>query len=433
MNHLARLPNEILISILTTIIPDEDSYWTSEPMYSWDTVEPRPSIDNKIRLYQCALVNKAFYAAANPLLWRHPISETDQMNTIAEDTQSFLRCLESSCRPAFLVHQLRHLYVGDSDLLKQMLPFMPLMEPLQTFSLTGCHGWDIEPKPLPPLSLGPTCTRLEKVSFWGIRFGDPEFVALTRWCGSVQDLTLEHCKEFTATALLAFLNTSRTSLTSLKLAQNSWTGNSLTPLHLHQLTSLTLDQCQGVDNDFLGGSRFPLLTECHIKTCPVDFGNAPETLLDFLRAHPLLRRLTLEKCKINNAALAVLGPAVLPNLSDLDLSDNGPALSCRLLRQLIKTCVGLSKINVSGCSVPSRNFPELECWSVKMGGFEPEDIVKIRNSTTAVVCTADDDRMREGERDYLPEIDLSIYGVQEDSGLDDDDGSAQMEGVSPWI
>jgi hypothetical protein len=421
MNHLARLPNEILITILTTTPSDDDSFWTTEPMYSWDTVNLRPSIDNKIRLYQCALVNKAFYAAANPLLWRQPISEPDQMNTIAEDTQSFLRCLESSCRQAFLVHQLRHLHVGDSDLLKQMVPFMPLMEPLQTFSLTGCHGWNEGPaKSLPPLSLGPTCTRLEKASFWGVRFGDPEFVALTRWCGPVQDLALEHCQDFTNTALHAFLDNSRPFLTSLKLVQNSWTGNSLAPLHLHQLTSLTLDQCQGVDNAFFGGSRFPLLTECHIKACPVDFGNAPETLLGFLRAHPLLRSLSLNQCKINNAALAVLCPAVLPNLSDLDLSDNGPALSCRLLRQLIKTCVRLSKVNVSGCSVPSRNFPELDRWSVTLGGFELRDIVKIQNSTITVICTADDDRMREGERDYLPEIDLSIYGVEEDSGTDDD-------------
>lgn len=399
MSHLTLLPNGILVLILTFLTkfynPDRNCHFT-HPYYF--TLK---------QLFECALVNRALFAASIPLLWQHPIHPIVSWK-VEINGLSLLSCLQSSPRPAYLGQYIRRLNLHGDDSIKQVVPFMsyiPLLHNLRLSVYRGpfrhsCHS-------ICPLlrEILPYCPRLERLYLSTFEISDSTLVSIGQWCSQIQDLELNDCTGFTSDALTTLLADYRTSLTSLTLFVNSgWKtrfGRTLDLFQLQHLTSLSVHHCLAIDNDFFSRTGFaPHLTTLRISQCNVDFSNTSELLLRFLCTHPLLYTLHLGHCRLNNWVLAGLTPAVIPSLELLNLSHNGHPISSQAVRQMVKRCLCLSEVILGGCRIPARCFPEVNHWPERMGVLSSISIGKIRRSDPDLIITAEDDIFWEGSVIY---------------------------------
>ncbi|SAM02124.1 hypothetical protein [Absidia glauca] len=392
MNHIDRLPKELLLLILDHIAMPSDH----------NQCNPRHR-DMLIHLRRCTLVNKRFYDAVIPTIWSNPTRFKQAMNFKTPTLPLLLNILQSSSRSTSLGQHIRQLQFDDGYSVEVMVPLISYTPLLKILDIS-CHHRVPRNIDAPLRQMPPHCPDLVALTLTGMEFGDQALAVISQCCRSIRTLTFRQCTGFSDEALNALLTGYQSSLQSFSLSvSRAWPdrlGNHLHLDHLQQISSLSLTGCDGIGNRFLRCSRFPFLTECQLRDSGVDIHADPSALLSFLQAHPLLKSLTLWHCKVDDRTLVSLVPSIIPNLYRLSLTDNGYPLSANVVRQLVKNCVCLSWLHLNDCSIPSSCFPEVSHWSFKIELLKPDDIIKIRRSDSNRIFTVENDEVPNREIDY---------------------------------
>ncbi|SAM09830.1 hypothetical protein [Absidia glauca] len=388
MSHIVRLPHEIFLSIFKHL----DTFAHSH-------VGANDSCQDILRdLFQCAVVNRAFYAATMPLLWRSPNSAIPMPWYSSLETFTFLDCLESSSRPAHLVRHIRRLDFHSSDVMDRIVPFlscMSLLEELRisSISTSGTIGLMGLVNTALRQEILPLCPRLKSISFNSFTFSPQTLVALSQECRHIEALVLDSCVGMSDADLESLFASYHSTLTTLTFRYEIWCypfNRHVDLFQLQKLTHLSLTNFPGMGIDFFRYGRFPHLKDCHIRDKEaVRFSSdAAGILLTFLCAHPLLQRLTLSQCRVGNRALSGMTPAVIPRLHYLNLSGNGRRFSPQILRRLVRKCPELSTVCLHGCHLASQSFAEVS--QKPVGTLSRDDIIKIRLSDLDLGATTDE-------------------------------------------
>lgn len=391
MNHINRLPKELLILIMAHMAKSSNSYQCDSSQR-----------EMLIHLCRCTLVSKGFYEAAISIIWSDP---TQYRRTLFSKTPTpplLLASLQSTSRSTYIGQHIRRLQLDGGDSIEVMVPLISYT-PLLKILVISCYHRVPRDVDAPLRQIPSLCPHLKSLTLSGLEFGDQALTVLSQHCRLIQTLTFRLCTGFSDRAVNTLLAGYQVSLQSFSLSVNralpDHLGNHLHFGPLKQLTSLSLIGCAGIDNEFLYCSQFPHLTECQLRGSGVDIHADPGALFTFLGAHPLLQSVYLWNCKVDDRTLLCLSPSIIPNLYHLNLTDNDYPLSAFAVRQLVNNCMGLCWLHLNNCSVPSHCFPEVSHWSVKMELLKPEDILNIRRNDSKRILTVENNGVSNGDDD----------------------------------
>ncbi|SAL97682.1 hypothetical protein [Absidia glauca] len=311
-------------------------------------------VDQQGDLYQCALVNKSFYATANPLLWRQPQEVTDVC--VLEDTilfrlkQSFRLPHDQCLHSTPLGHNVRKLYATMLNSLQDwraVINHVPLVEEL-VIEIQDLPEKDIEwialncPH-LKCLTLGyfpdlvdcyidslRHCINLRELSISMVRGADPQLTPLQHCL--LEKLTLEsfeNCGDYTKDTFFGGIPT-------------------LTHLDMEHKTGGFFRYCQTLPSWTL----FPVLTNLRFATTE----NIDNNLVLFFKAHPLIRTLSITNMKIRTDIMTSLATDLV-HLQRLTLINNNG------LPAFTNTFHRVEKFTLEGCQMNDEHmamyFPKL--------------------------------------------------------------------------
>ncbi|SAL97688.1 hypothetical protein [Absidia glauca] len=271
------------------------------------------NVDQQRDLYQCALVNKNFYATANPLLWHEPQQATGV--DVHEETilfrleQSFRLPHDQCLHSTPLGHNVRKLDASkfnDLQDLRAVINNVPLLEELFIgmlwelfFRIDKLNDKDMEQIALKCPQL--KCLSLNLIFDASDRFFDP-----FRHCTNLRELSilrivdgrnlqltpLQHCPLKKLTLGSCY--------TDGEYTKDTFFGGipTLTHLDMKYKTGGFFRYCQTLPSRTL----FPVLTDLRFATKE----NIDNNLVPFFKAHPLIRTLSIANMKIRPALMTSL-------------------------------------------------------------------------------------------------------------------------------
>jgi hypothetical protein len=313
------------------------------------------NIDQQSDLYQCALVNKTFYATANPLLWREPqlvVSGTKRKETILFRLKQSFRLPHKYCLHSTpLGHNIRKLDASQINRLQDLrvvINNVPLVEEL-VIGIEKLKDKDMERIALncPPLK----CLSFNSYLDCSDRFFDP-----LRHCTNLRELSIYH----SLGSHLQLTPLQHCPLEKLRLHSYGFDSEYTKDTFFGDVPTLT-----HLDMDYMPQSyyrhyqalpsrpHFPLLTDLRIANCQF---HDNEAVVPFFKAHPLIRTLSLENMQINQAVMTSLATD-LTHLKYLSLINHRrlPALTHRFHQ--------VEKLTLRGCRTNAQHmamyFPRL--------------------------------------------------------------------------
>jgi hypothetical protein len=300
------------------------------------------NINRQSDLFECALVNKSFYAAANPLLWREPqqiISDTTRENSMPfRLLQSFRQARKHGIRSTTLGHYIRKLYIQKRTHLqdlRQLINNAPLLEELIIYST-------LKDKDLERIVL--KCPQLKRLSLYYLSAGSDRFFESLRHCTSLRELNIMDSQR--STHQLTSLTHSR--LEKLKMQPFLYSHHLFLEASFGVTPTLTHLDLDGMAKPYFRHYRalrsptlFPALTDLRIAM-PSPEDPADDALVSFFKAHPLIRNLSIVGMKINPAIMDSLATDLV-HLKRLRLIHNGHlpplTISLPLLEKLtVRAC-----------------------------------------------------------------------------------------------
>ncbi|CAO3601087.1 unnamed protein product [Absidia cylindrospora] len=411
------------------------------------------------------LLSLIFYTATNPVLW--------QTVTTRDATQftRFVYGLQQAPPEKQLGHRVHSLHIHDDMTNAYLILLTKYLPALKTLSMDDARGIDTSIATLPQ-----HCPHLKSLSIkHGSKVSHESLHDLAKHCPRLSSLVLERCPELSprsfgclkACPLLrsfvldvgAFTKDVRTSycLThDLILALLAL--SSLTKLVLLRcpkgFCKLLFDEVTSKERKHLTSTMDTSETTATTACCWPDLNEfsvegsndvGELRVLNFLKAHPLLTKVTLDKIQVTDDFLDLI-PTVLPRLEWLSLGF-GEWITAEGLRQLVINCPHLSYVNVEGGRVQVHDFLEVDenrssklhethsmteeeynsdhedFWVLYLTYLDHNDIAKVRQSGMNPV------RPHDNQQFYLPPdesyspIDIAAYfglqqGTSEDSESD---------------
>ncbi|SAL97669.1 hypothetical protein [Absidia glauca] len=280
------------------------------------------SIDQQSDLHQCALVNKSFYAAANPLLWREPKKaggyERREHSIAFRLAQSFRQTRKHGLRAISLGHHIRKLKLLEDNRLRDMHPVInnaPLVEELD-LGINKLKEFDME-------RIAKKCPQLKRLVLESLFKASDHVMDPLRHCPNLRDLSIRTC--FHSKHQLESLKHLR--LEKFTFWTFSYEGPPMDVFFggIPTLTHLNLDGITAAYFRHYGTLRsptlFPVLTDLDISMS-YDSGVADDSVVSFFKAHPLIRSLTIRCLKIDPAIMTSLATDLV-HLKHLSFCGNG--------------------------------------------------------------------------------------------------------------
>ncbi|SAL97663.1 hypothetical protein [Absidia glauca] len=287
------------------------------------------NINHQTYLYECALVNKNWYAVTNPLLWREPMffaAGAYRKEMISYWlSRAFRQAPTHGLHATPLGHYIRRLsillYTNLQDM-RHVINNVPLVEQLsiEVKTLTNVDIYQIALK----------CPKLKRLSlryqkcYSGFFDSSDDFFTLLQLCTNLRELSIN--TNFRTTCLLSSLKHDR--LEKLRLITSGSPRRiplGLTFSNIPTLTNLDLDSLAAPYfrhyRTLPSPTFFPGLTRLRISML---YGAAidNEAVVSFFKAHPLIDTLTIQSMKIDSAIMTSL-TTDLVHLKRLTLIDNG--------------------------------------------------------------------------------------------------------------
>ncbi|SAL97678.1 hypothetical protein [Absidia glauca] len=277
------------------------------------------NVDQQSDLYECTLVNKSFYATANPLLWRAPrmAGGFNREDTILFRLKKSFRLRHKHClRSTPLGHNVRKLDASEDDHLldlRAVINNVPLVEEL-VIGIENLKDKDME-------RIALNCPQLKFLSLTTYFRGSDRFFDPLRHCTNLRELSilgmpradvqltpLQHCP-------LEKLGLGSYSFYS-DFANDTFFGGipTLTHLDMDYQTGAFFRYCQTLPSRTL----FPVLTDLRIVMYQATNDN---DLVLFFKSHPLICTLSLEKMPINQVVMTSLATDLV-HLKYLTFIDN---------------------------------------------------------------------------------------------------------------
>ncbi|ORZ05664.1 hypothetical protein BCR42DRAFT_178766 [Absidia repens] len=352
------LPNEIVALIVHHV--------------DYPECEPRLNDDRQMaeqrELYTFTLVNKQFYAIANPLLWQEPVVGLD-----STFLQRLLDCLTATTNQQPLGHHIKKLHLHNTTCTDhQLLLLMTHIPHLETLLIENKRYPDnndassvLTPLPSPPLIsnvslqfLPRCCSQLTVLEIHSIHLLEPTARAIGQHCHHLRQLTL-HLNAVPWQPLFS-------ALTHCPLALLSITS--------YERATVTLTETMAMDmlTNFPGLTSFKmnsfdpsglLMTLAHttLTTFPspwphlkkldltryVTLGENNLALIRFIKTHPHLEYIRLGHAVLTDRSLDAMAMS-LPDLHELHLL-RVKGISADGVRQLIRHCLGLKVVCLAKC------------------------------------------------------------------------------------
>ncbi|SAM03459.1 hypothetical protein [Absidia glauca] len=331
-------------------------------------------------LYQCALINKRFYAATIPRLWEAPMCYNDVdylweakifpciprrespdvpwdpgFVTCEKLTQCLLTTRQYQQTNAFRSSPLGH-YIRKLDLLDEdsvikgmlLLSHAPFLEHLR---LLGLEIDDDEVDCIWQL-----CPRLKSIHLFDIPFN--LLRGIGKHCRSLSSITLERPSSKYYIDLRYLLDCPLTHIHIINYDRITRFGGVIS--QFHQLESLIIDRCDLLPDGFFknlvsAATPCPRLKKLHLYEANL----TPETALLVMKSFPCLADITLDYTpKVTEKLLFALASG--PSLKTLDLDSNKYDVSSQAIRDFIINCPQLTCLVLGRCPIPHRCFPGLK-------------------------------------------------------------------------
>lgn len=314
-------------------------------------------------LFNCALINKRFYAATIPVLWRAP--KVDDGHSIDRLTRSLVYSLSSLRRhhPVILGHHIRQLDITarDDDALDDagLMFIVDHAQYLEDLTIHPAHRiTDISIQ-----HLSRHCAQLRKLHLYKATITHRSVHYLGQRCRQLRELGLKACHELLPITLLPF---AEVPLEHLDLSECRWLTVEDTALDLaalDRLKHLELVCTRTINAKFIEQllptsttTPLPLLTYFAI-TGWTDISD--HVMVPFITSHPRVESLHLLKCGITDLTLDTIAAILPATLHVLGL------FCCELItapavRRLIRACPWLVMIGLEHCKLPYDDFPELD-------------------------------------------------------------------------
>lgn len=293
---------------------------------------------NKKYQYNCLFVNKAFYAAAIPELWRNP--HFSHKRTLCQFilSQGFSKHqLGNRVKSMLFTYDTR---VRDTDFLN-IFPFTPNLEELDIRQAEELTEVSSE-------LLSNCCKFLKTLILKNIFITNKTLVPLGK-CQHLQYLSLANCEGLAPTALrpLTYLQ-----IEHLELHECDWITIDETAHDLRSFTHLkhlTLSCCKRMPIEFIsfitvddqGQPYLPHLQKFTITKCDMD----DYVIIPFIKTHPNLSDLILPRSDITDATLKTI-TCYLPKLTRLYIA-SWAQLSIQVVYDLVISCRSLMWCSIS--------------------------------------------------------------------------------------
>ncbi|KAI8086278.1 uncharacterized protein BX664DRAFT_335401 [Halteromyces radiatus] len=300
-------------------------------------------------LYHCALVNKRFYTATIPVLWRSPK---------VDDDPSAVRLTKSLSLARYsLGHYIRKLQFEEAIMDDTLIYFIDRSIFLE--ELIIMHAEHITDKSIQHLSQ--QCPQLKKLHLGNANITHRSMHYLGQRCCRLRELALKACHRLLPITLLPFADC---PLEYLDLSECRWLtveDTALDILQLNRLTHLELVCCRTVNAKFIqqlynnNTIALPHLTYFAITGNP-DIND--HIIIPFIKTHPHLTSLHILKCNLTDIGLDAIA-TYLPCIHVLNLlcCEN---ISSQAVRRFIRNCPQLVMIGLENCLLPLYTFPEVQ-------------------------------------------------------------------------
>ncbi|SAM03457.1 hypothetical protein [Absidia glauca] len=362
-------------------------------------------------LYQCALINKQFYAATIPRLWGDPMCGNDvsypwftpfnngiirrQLSNIPCNRgivtcSTLIQCLlktrqyqhTNTFRSLPLGHYIRQLELTDKDSAADsilLLSHTPFLEHLSLFG-SPITDDDVE-------CIWQFCPWLKSIYLLGSSF--EELVGIGSYCHQLTSLTIESGRLYNPITIAQLL---ACPLSCLNLGGCEWIGESTRTRLLsqfHQLEVLNLVGCGTLTDDFFkilvpSATTFPSLTTLVLYNAKL----TPETAFLVMKYLPLLADINIELIQaVTDDILAALTSG--PSLKILKLQAADFDVSSQSIRDIAINSPQLTSLLIRGCSMPQRCFPEVDIGDDYIS-LDINSLNKIRRNTGFRTTAYDD-------------------------------------------
>ncbi|ORZ01983.1 hypothetical protein BCR42DRAFT_429734 [Absidia repens] len=372
--HPRQLPNEILARIIHHV--DEATL----PHY---IITEGRQPDQQRDLHTCTLVNRQFYAIANPLLWQEPVFDVDTMHL--QQWLDGLAATEQSLGNHVKKLQLDNATCTDI----QLLLLMTHVRHLETLSIENLNFTN-EFSPITSTGLQHLpryCSQLTSLKLFNIHLSDATIRAIGQHCRRLCQLTV-HANVGLSDDLLAAL--ANCPLQQIALSYDATEGM-LTEKMVMDMTrfqdlthlDLTLFEPSSLimtiaNNKITTGVPWPHLKYLSLDLCE-DIDDA--TLICFIKAHPHLQEIRLKDAiALTDASLAAMAVSLCDLRGCIFTRMNG--ISSRGARQWIQNCQRLERVQFRQCDqIKATDILEtLDDDNSDYLRLDEHDIVKIRSA-----------------------------------------------------
>ncbi|CAO3601110.1 unnamed protein product [Absidia cylindrospora] len=323
------------------------------------------------QLNKCALVNKQFYTATNPLIWKAPVLHSgDHL------FNKFLTgLLESQYFSGQHVQRLNLRALRSDRILLLMMKHLSHLNLLNIVDASRITDTSIKQLPT-------HCPNLTQLHLGKAVINDLSIQILAQHCHHLHILTLNNCPSLTCNLFSALIGTSLTALTISvdRSTMNDWmapTHEAATAAlkHLTRLNRLTRLSITGAPLPFTQllltattninpdtGKRrhraWPHLVDFSTDEFGTTRAIGDEQLITFIKSRPRLTRFSFAGGRMTDALLEAIA-TYLPKIRYLGLI-NHPELTARAVRRLIQHCPLLNDMELDGCGFFGYQFPEAD-------------------------------------------------------------------------
>ncbi|SAL97676.1 hypothetical protein [Absidia glauca] len=305
------------------------------------------NIDQQNHLYECTLINKSFYAAANPLLWRAPqmAGGTKREDTILFRLKQSFRLPHQHCLHSTpLGHNVRKLDASKICRLQDLrvvINNVPLVEEL-VIGIEKLKDKDME-------RIAIKCPQLKCLCFISPLDGSDRFFDPLRHCTNLRELSIYH----SLGSHLQLAPLQHCPLKKLRLYSYGFDNEYAKDTFFVDIPTLT-----HLDMDYMPQTyyrhfqalpsrpHFPVLTDLRIRNCRFHDNS---TMVSFFKSHPLISTLSLKDMQINQAVMTSLATDLI-HLKYLCLIDN------RRLPALTNPFHRVEKLNIRGCHINAQHM-----------------------------------------------------------------------------
>jgi hypothetical protein len=301
--------------------------------------------------YHCSFVNKEFYDAAIPELWREPVLPT---TNILKQLVKCLKLSKSQRGDYIRIIKLGLKVSMNDDELVNLLQLVPNLEVLELRKAD-----ELTDKSMTQVSH--YCNQLKSFGVTGALLTYRSAHYLGR-CRQLSKLTLESCPNLSSLALLPF---AELNIEYLDLSGCKWLNVTDTAYDLcsfQYLTHLNLVCCDVISMEFIrclaaGINGKPCLTNLQDFSITGSTIIKDSAMIPFIKTHSHIRGLFLVECAITDETLEAIA-SYLPLLHNLELSFCS-RLTSRGVRHLINKCNHLTLLGLKNCGMTHSDFPEI--------------------------------------------------------------------------